>query len=73
MPGHKCFTTGDYASLSKDLHSMIVSAVLNDFFSKIMACSGVGRPGPTMGRVLPSTFQALPSRASKKSRDSIMN
>ena len=35
--------------------------------------SGVARPGPTRACALPSTFQALPSRASKKSRDSIMN
>ena len=35
--------------------------------------SGIARPGPTRACALPSTFQALPSRAKQESRDSVMN
>ena len=39
-------------------------SVLIDIYS-LTTASGVARPGPTRACALPSTFQALPSQASK--------
>ena len=53
--------------LLEECSGIDVNATTHDYLWPLLhlAYSGVARPGPTRACALPSTFQALPSRASK--------